>query len=143
MVKAWASKDASRAVFAAQHAAQLLQSSLGTEFVSISGDIFHHAWTLFLANLAVWTFYQVQNEGGSLEDEMIWDTNTDTSTLLHMMTTATPDQLLANRTASTAGLTAVVVKHLGKIRWGVIHDGMLVLRGLVQWRLINDEGGRS
>lgn len=40
----------------------------------------------------------------------------------------------------TAGLTAIVVGQLSKIRWGVVHDGMVILKGLVPWRLINESG---
>lgn len=145
VVKAWASDDACRAAFAAWHAAQVLRESLTIKLVSVSGDVFHHPWILFLANLAVWTFYQANKDAGgtSLDDEMIWDVKDDMKQLLQMMDVVNPEQLTAHRKISTAGLTAVVVKHLSKIRWGVIHDGMLILRGLVQWRLINDEDSRA
>ncbi|EKG22110.1 Transcription factor fungi [Macrophomina phaseolina MS6] len=36
----------------------------------------------------------------------------------------------------TSGLAAAVARHLGKVRWAVVHDGMMVLRGLVPWRMI-------
>ncbi|KAK4501612.1 hypothetical protein PRZ48_007421 [Zasmidium cellare] len=142
VVKAWANEDTSRAALGAWHAAHLLQSSLNSESVAVTGDIFHHPWTLFLANLTVWTFYQANKSfaSASLDDEMIWDVQDEMKTLLKSMTSSSPENLAAVApSTSTAGLTAVVVKHLSKIRWGVIHDGMLVLRGLVQWRLINDE----
>ncbi|OJD29075.1 c2h2 finger domain transcription factor [Diplodia corticola] len=42
----------------------------------------------------------------------------------------------------TTGLTAVVARHLSKVRWAVVHDGMMVLKGLVPWRMIGGaEGG--
>ncbi|KAF2170954.1 hypothetical protein M409DRAFT_63963 [Zasmidium cellare ATCC 36951] len=145
VIKAWANEDTSRAAFGTWHAAQLLQLSLDSKSVSVTGDIFHHPWTLFLANVAVWTFYQASKScaGNSVDDEMIWDVQDEMKSLLKSMTDSSPSQLTANCKTSTAGLTAVVVKHLSKIRWGVIHDGMLVLRGLVQWRLINDEDSRA
>jgi hypothetical protein len=33
-----------------------------------------------------------------------------------------------------------VSRCLSKVRWAVVHDGMMVLRGLVQWRLVGGGG---
>ncbi|KAL0257422.1 hypothetical protein SLS55_008235 [Diplodia seriata] len=41
----------------------------------------------------------------------------------------------------TTGLTAVVARHLSKVRWAVVHDGMMVLKGLVPWRMIGGAEG--
>ncbi|KAF9633499.1 hypothetical protein BFW01_g4393 [Lasiodiplodia theobromae] len=41
----------------------------------------------------------------------------------------------------TSGLTAVVARHLSKVRWAVVHDGMMVLKGLVPWRMIGGADG--
>lgn len=58
-------------------------------------------------------------------------------------TTSTPSSASAfalprirNIKRKTAGLTAVVAHALSRVRWAVVHDGMMVLRGLVPGRVV-------
>ncbi|KAL1383822.1 fungal-specific transcription factor domain-containing protein [Phyllosticta capitalensis] len=43
---------------------------------------------------------------------------------------------IRNIKRKTAGLTAVVAHALSRVRWAVVHDGMMVLRGLVPGRVV-------
>lgn len=81
------------------------------------------------------------------EDEIIWDPNAEMKGLLDAILKTEPARLLevgaiAGGTGKrgTNGLAAVVSKCLSKVRWAVVHDGMMVLRGLVQWRLVGGGG---
>jgi hypothetical protein len=63
--------------------------------------------------------------------------------LLHKIMESDPERLLEHGgivsgmgKRGTNGLAAVVSRCLSKVRWAVVHDGMMVLRGLVQWRLV-------
>lgn len=38
----------------------------------------------------------------------------------------------------TAGVVAVVSKHLSSVRWALVHEGMKVLKGLIAGRLIKE-----
>lgn len=85
------------------------------------------------------------------EDEIIWDPNAEMKTLLRTVLKAEPEKLLKAGYAGgisgglgkrgTNGLAAAVSRCLSKVRWAVVHDGMMVLRGLVQWRLVGGAGG--
>lgn len=90
------------------------------------------------------------------EDEMVWDAGRELDALVACMTSSMETSTRAaeqERLETVArsmrpavvrrrigGLTAVVARQLGKVRWAVVHDGMMVLRGLVPWRMI---GGAS
>ncbi|EME81725.1 uncharacterized protein MYCFIDRAFT_50372 [Pseudocercospora fijiensis CIRAD86] len=148
VVKRWANEDASRAARAVWHAAHILQASArhsDSEFVV--GDLFHHAWTLILGTLTIWSFYHSRPSSQTDDDEPIWDAKEHMHQQLHFMTSASPETLATVTPAAgkkcTAGLTSVVVNSLTKIRWGVIHDGTSVLKGLVPWRLISEDDGRT
>lgn len=68
-------------------------------------------------------------------------------TLLATIVSSDPENLLENGSIAggmgkrgTNGLAAAVSRCLSKVRWAVVHDGMMVLRGLVQWRLVGGGG---
>ncbi|KAF1935259.1 hypothetical protein EJ02DRAFT_471332 [Clathrospora elynae] len=85
------------------------------------------------------------------DDEIIWDPNAEMKGLLDTILTCQPENLLqvgyeggiagGVGKRGTNGLAAVVSRCLSKVRWAVVHDGMMVLRGLVQWRLVGGGGG--
>lgn len=145
-VKHWANIDASSAALATWHAAHILSDALTLSSKSKSfvvGDLFHHPWTLFLANVTIWSFFHARPASSSEgEDEIIWSPKSDMSKFLETLIQHTPQELSGSNAFSktcTASLTSIVVNNIGKIRWGVVHDGMLVLKGLVPWRLINED----
>jgi hypothetical protein len=86
------------------------------------------------------------------DDEIIWNPRQAMTTLLSTLlattpppgktlhTTAYPTAVFSSNTGKKGvnGLAAVVSKWLGKVRWAVVHDGMMVIKGLVEWRVIGD-----
>lgn len=148
VVKRWAAEEVQRAVKAIWHSACLLKdASDSREGSFIFVDVFHHPWTIFLASLTLWAFHQARPTTTSdQDDEMIWDAKQHMSQLLNGIISEGyySQQLAASHLGKncTAGLTAIVVGHLSKIRWAVVHDGMMVLKGLVPWRLIYEDSGR-
>ncbi|GME48857.1 uncharacterized protein LTHEOB_10743 [Neofusicoccum parvum] len=99
------------------------------------------------------------------EDEMVWDAAAELDALVQSMTTdpsscqdeenvdvdcwarerRLEEVARATRPATvrrrSTGLTAVVARHLSRVRWAVVHDGMTVLKGLVPWRMIGGAEG--
>lgn len=143
VVKKWANESLNAAAKAAWHSAWILREAFEHEG-GIVIDSYHHPWVLFLATLTIWSFYHARPLACAAQDddEMIWDPKAHMQKLLDHMTKGTPSDLLKlsppSGRNSTAGMAAVVVGQLSKIRWGVIHDGMVILKGLVPWRLINE-----
>jgi hypothetical protein len=81
------------------------------------------------------------------EDEIIWDPAAEMKILLATIIRSDPAKVLEHGGIAggigkrgTNGLAAVVSRCLSKVRWAVVHDGMMVLRGLVQWRLVGGGG---
>ncbi|OCK82677.1 hypothetical protein K432DRAFT_415193 [Lepidopterella palustris CBS 459.81] len=161
IVKRWATEDALSAATAAWHAACVIRDGvMNLEGFDAMG-LFHFPWCLYLCTLTCWAFHHArpseasasdagvglgageqQGHGataaGDDEDEIIWDAKAEMNALISGMTSQTPEGLAKARgRRRTSGLTAVVAKCLSKVRWAVVHDGMMVLRGLVPWRLIN------
>lgn len=143
VVKRWANKEKASATKAIWHAAQLIKDASSNLRDFDAGGWFIHPWCLYLATITIWSFYHAQQKSEAIEndeDEMIWDAKAAMAELIEDLTDGSPDHLVAsppNRfKTQTTGLTAVIAKHLSKIRWAIVHDGMLVLRGLVPWRLI-------
>lgn len=150
VVKRWAKGDSQAASKAAWHAAHLLKDAVMHLEDFDAGGLLHYPWCLFLATTTIWSFYHARptvSEAATAadeeDDEMIWDAKAEMNALISSMTSVRSDQLVAappgKRKTRTAGLTAVVAKHLSKVRWAVVHEGMIVLKGLVPWRLINQD----
>ncbi|KAL1604012.1 hypothetical protein SLS60_005604 [Paraconiothyrium brasiliense] len=160
VVKKWVAdnlKEAGRAVW---HAAALVEqgaSILDTE--SSSSDLggsrlWHLPWAVYLGTLTIWGVWYARPvlprssgpHGDDDEDEIIWDPQAEMNCLLRTVLESDADRLLeigyekgiagGLGKRGTNGLAAVVSRCLGKVRWAVVHDGMMVLRGLVQWRLV-------
>lgn len=147
VVKRWANECPQSAARAARHAAMILREACRVP-EGIVVDSYHHPWILFLATLTLWSFYHARPLPPTLsatdDDEVIWDSKEHMRALLEHIVTTPLDRLDVQWPASgrncTVGLTAVVVDWLSKVRWGVIHDGMVVLKGLIPSRLINERG---
>lgn len=72
------------------------------------------------------------------DDDIVWDPEADMRGLVASMArTRRRDEFLALGKRSTAGLVWVMADELTKVRWGIIHSGVVVLRGLVPQRMIN------
>ncbi|KAF2498901.1 hypothetical protein BU16DRAFT_558940 [Lophium mytilinum] len=163
VVKRWATgenggvgRDATRAAW---HAAWVVRDGvMNLEGFDAMG-LFHFPWCLYLATVTCWAFYHARPAGADPseagpderaedsdddDDEMIWDAKAEMNALISGMTSVPAEALaglgLGGR-KRTSGLTAVVARHLSKVRWAVVHDGMMVLRGLVPWRLVSQYEG--
>ncbi|KAI1646611.1 fungal-specific transcription factor domain-containing protein [Daldinia loculata] len=129
------------AVAAVWHAAQLLQSASQTLVDFDSMGLFHVPWCLYLATLTVWTFHHTGAKGlgsGPEDDsELVWDAQAEMRMLLDSMVEAgihgLPEIQGLKR---TSGLVWVMAEVLSKVRWGIVHAGVTVLKGLIPWRLI-------
>ncbi|ORY59674.1 fungal-specific transcription factor domain-containing protein [Pseudomassariella vexata] len=132
--------EGSDAATAAWHAAHLLQAASQNFIDYDSMGLFHVPWCLYLATLTIWAFHYVGLRAsgfGPDHGEIVWDAQAEMNTLVKTMTDMTPRQLLATQgSKQTGGLVCVVAGALSKVRWGIVHAGVAVLKGLVPGRLI-------
>lgn len=167
VVKKWVAENPKEAGKAVWHASALVNQ--GVEILdgeSSSADLgggrlWHLPWAVYLGTLTVWGVWYarpVPSPSSGLsgchddddDDEIIWDPQAEMKVLLETVLKSDPERLLevgyergiagGLGKKGTNGLTAVVSKCLGKVRWAVVHDAMMVLRGLVQWRLVGAAG---
>lgn len=128
---------------AAWHAACLLHdASTNLDDFDAMG-LFHVPWCLYLATLTSWTFHHARpgrwnrdSEDG--DSEMVWDARKEMDDLISNMAGTKPWNLvLMQGRRRTGGLIWIMANALSKVRWGIVHSGVMVLRGLVPGRLIN------
>ncbi|KAF7563752.1 hypothetical protein G7046_g400 [Stylonectria norvegica] len=147
VVKQWAGSDASSlrplsAAKAAWHAATLLRdASHNLEDFDAMG-LFHVPWCLYLATLTCWAFHHARQTRTDEDDgagEMVWDAKAEMDSLISGMAgSGNPwGVVLGQGRKKTGGLVWVMANVLERVRWGIVHAGVMVLRGLVPWRLIN------
>ncbi|KAF2792891.1 hypothetical protein K505DRAFT_245707 [Melanomma pulvis-pyrius CBS 109.77] len=133
------------------------------------GRLWHLPWAVYLGTLVVWGVWYARpapppsatrvrdsttagdddddaDAAAEDDDEIIWDPSAEMKMFLGMIVRSPPEGLLGGAIANaigkrgTNGLAAVVSRCLSKVRWAVVHDGMMVLRGLVCWRLVGGGG---
>lgn len=130
------------------------------------GRLWHLPWAVYLGTLVVWgVWYARPSPSPSTtstassapfgfadedDDEIIWDPQAEMRALLDaILKCEAPERLLEGGPGAiskgvgkrgTNGLAAAVSRCLSKVRWAVVHDGMMVLRGLVCWRLVGGGG---
>lgn len=120
-------------------------------------SLFHVPWCLYLASLACWAFHHAKQgrkrfdeddrdldeDSDSSDDEIVWDSQREMEALVASMAgsgkaeSSMRDMLASQGRRGTNGLVWVVADVLSKVRWGIVHGGVVVLRGLVPARLIN------
>ncbi|KAI0123794.1 fungal-specific transcription factor domain-containing protein [Xylariales sp. AK1849] len=127
---------------ASYHAACMLHEASSNLDDFDSMGLFHLPWCLYLSTLTLWAFHHSRpgrwagNEDD--ESEMVWDARKEMDDLLTYMAAAKPWNLgVTQSRRSTGGLVWVMADVLGKVRWGIVHSGVLVLKALVPMRLIN------
>jgi hypothetical protein len=161
VVKKWVAENMKEASKAVWHAASLvidgveiLDGELGSIDVG-GGRLWHHPWAIYLGTLVVWGVWYARPAPYSVsahqqiedEDEIIWDPNSEMKLLLSTIIKSDSEGVLNDGSIAsgigkrgTNSLAAAVSRSLSKTRWAVVHDGMMVLRGLVQWRLVGGGG---
>lgn len=166
VVKRWASSSRERAATAAWHGAGMLRDLMTGDSSSDSSgsgkpvmesphltSLFHVPWCLYLATLSCWAFHHAKStRRGRLEDdnhfddedddsdgsdEIVWDSKKEMHDLVAAMGGSMRDVMASQGRRRTNGLVWVVADALSKVRWGIVHAGVVVLRGLVPMRLIN------
>lgn len=128
-------------------------------------NLFHVPWCVYIATLTCWAFHHARparrdrgsgrgakdrgddedslDEESDDSDEIVWDSNQEMEALVSEMAgpgdaqAAMGDLLAGQGRKRTSGLVWVVADLLSKVRWGIVHGGVVVLRGLVPMRLIN------
>lgn len=166
VVKRWASNSRERAAAAAWHGAGMLRDLMTGDGSADSGgsgkpmmesphltSLFHVPWCLYLATLSCWAFHHAKstrrgrieddthfdddNDDSDGSDEIVWDSKKEMDDLVAAMTGSMRDVMTSQGRRRTNGLVWVVADVLSKVRWGIVHAGVVVLRGLVPMRLIN------
>ncbi|KAI1860064.1 hypothetical protein JX265_009988 [Neoarthrinium moseri] len=127
---------------AAFHAASALHEASNNLDDFDSMGLFHVPWCLYLSTLTLWAFHHARPATPasieSEDSEMVWDARKEMQELLVNMVhvkSYTSYTSLARQT--TGGLVWVMADVLSKVRWGIIHSGVLVLRALIPMRLIS------
>lgn len=131
----------------------------------IQTNLFHVPWCLYLATLTCWAFHHAKPSRGKIagsssrdryedeedlygdesdeSDEIVWNPQKEMEALVRTMAgsgnaaSAVKNVLFGQDRRGTNGLVWVVADLLSKVRWGIVHAGVVVLRGLVPTRLIN------
>ncbi|GKU13182.1 unnamed protein product [Fusarium langsethiae] len=75
------------------------------------------------------------NDDGSGDegDEIIWDPQGEMESLVSRMAQNVPQDIDAKtgQLRQTVGLVWTMAEALSKVRWGILHAGVVVLRGLI------------
>ena len=117
--------------------------------------MFHYPWTLYLCTLTIWSF-QIQhkrpkaplplplphahptthtdenaNAKDTADEEGDWDSRAEMNALVSALARSNTDELerVAARYRSR-DLPRVMARVLGAVRWAVVQEGVIVLRGL-------------
>ncbi|KAI1192605.1 fungal-specific transcription factor domain-containing protein [Nemania serpens] len=126
------------------HAARLLSEASEGLTESKAMGLFHVPWCLYLATLTCWAAHHAKpsrsfgDDAGMGLDEIVWDPEGDMKTFISSIASNEPHGAIQpNWQRGTTALAWVMADTLTKVRWGIIHAGVTVLRGLVPQRLIN------
>ena len=135
------------------HAVHLLRDSIkDLDNWDVNHHSFHYPWSLYLATLTVWAFNmgnaaddsahfthinnrrsvgRTAREDWHIDEGTLWNAKIEMNALVSSVTSVTPEHLWrVVGKHSTSGLATVIARHLSKVRWAVVHEGMKVLDGL-------------
>jgi hypothetical protein len=127
---------------AVSHAAHLLRDGIRKLNNWDAGNVFHYPWCLYLATLTCWAFQVAgkNSEGGREveggndvnDEDADWDSKAEMNALVSAVTRSRLDDMWKVAAKYRAGdLPMIMAKHLSTVRWAVVQEGMIVLRGLV------------
>lgn len=138
---------------AAWHAGRMLRD--GTKILAVSDamSLFHVPWCLYLATLTCWAFHHTSpargrnvtagddtgDESSDESDEIVWDPRGEMETLVANMAEMGQrgNTSGVGQRRQTHGLVWTMAEILTEVRWEIVQAGVLVLKGLVPQRLIN------
>ncbi|KAK1981020.1 hypothetical protein LZ30DRAFT_689516 [Colletotrichum cereale] len=135
---------------AAWHAALMLRETRGALNNTEAMNLFHVPWCLYLATLTCWAYHHARPSRGCRsssrrsfddfdddaeleEDEMIWDPQGEMEALMTSMSDRADcsEVTLRRERKRTNGLVWIMADILTTVRWGIVHAGVVVLRGEV------------
>lgn len=118
-------------------------------------EMFHYPWCLYLSSLMCWTFHHavLSSTNASSEfgleasqnamdedpddEDSDWDARAEMNALISGLTRLDPEAgkfgeevWAVGAKYRTGGLVRCMVKQLNTVRWAVVREGMIVLRGL-------------
>ncbi|KAH7351226.1 fungal-specific transcription factor domain-containing protein [Rhexocercosporidium sp. MPI-PUGE-AT-0058] len=138
-IEQWAKHRSMAAAKSSSHAARILRDGIRKLKDWDAGDYFHYPWCLYLATLTCWAFQMCSksDESGEArefsedEEDSDWDARAEMNALISAMTRSNLEDLwkVAGK-YRTGDLPRVMAKHLARIRWAVVQEGMIVLKGL-------------
>lgn len=136
------------ATVAATHAAHVLHEHVDHLTGQDAMSLFHVPWCLYLLTLTLWAYHHARPverrnmldgdfSPSDWDDEIVWDPHGEMRTLMSEMINRedNTDSRVSRR--RTNGLVWVMAETLTKVRWGIVHAAVSVLKGLVPQRLIN------
>lgn len=139
-IEHWAKNGSVSAAKAVSHAARILRDGIRKLKDWDAGDTFHYPWCLYLASLSCWAFQTCSKNGkgsddgmsSDNDDESEWDALAEMNALVCAMARSNLEDLAKVAAKYRTGdLPRVMAKHLSTIRWAVVQEGMLVLKGLM------------
>jgi len=145
-IHSWAALGSMDGAVAVSHAALLIRDGITKLQNWDAGDVFHYPWCLYIATLTCWAFITgasdthkvlLPGEGGDSfnEEDADWDARAEMNALISAITRANTEDLWRIRGRYRIGdLPRVIAKDLGGVRWAVVQEGVVVLRGLGQRR---------
>ena len=138
-IERWAESGSMAGATAVSHAALLLRDGVRKLHDWDAGDVFHYSWCLYLATLTCWAFQTVGHEGGNEgvesgnDEEADWDSRAEMNALVSAITRSKLEEVWKVRGKYRTGdLPRVVGKLLSLVRWAVVQEGVVVLRGLTR-----------
>lgn len=145
-VQNWAASGNMDGAVAVSHAALLIRDGITKLQNWDAGDAFHYPWCLYLATLACWAFmagmpenrtdaYPSEATNHVHSEDADWDAKAEMNALISAITRAKPEDLWRIRGRYRVyDLPRVIARSLEGVRWAVVQEGVLVLRGLRQGR---------
>lgn len=157
----WIKRDEGKSAGrAAWHAARLFRDGVRKLENWNVDEMFHYPWCLYLSTLMCWTLHSAALEAsgrqglpkaseGSLtlnsasddpdDEDSDWDSRAEMNALISSLTRLDPSKDAFVRDLwgvagkyRTAGLVRCMVKQLNTVRWAVVREGMIVLKGLLE-----------
>jgi len=145
-INTWAASTSMDGAVAVSHAAFLIRDGITKLRNWDAGDAFHYPLCLYIATITCWAFITGAPEnqkiphpgdtGDSANDEDAdWDAKAEMNALISAITRAKAEDLWRIRGRYRIGdLPNTIAKALEGVRWAVVQEGVVVLRGLLPGR---------
>lgn len=150
-IREWVEADGGRkASRASWYAAWLLRDGIRKLENFNADEMFHYPWCLYLSSLMLHTFHEQASKGQRKQDpssavdlgvggdeDAEWDAKAEMNAIVSAITKLDPARDLFTREMWEVagnfiddGLIKCMARQLNTVRWAVVREGMIVLRGL-------------